>query len=136
MKVARLERRHLPKLAEMLSPLTSTFRAFGVPPTPYNISRQLLFDDEAWVFETEAGEIAAFGMLRGFDRTPCLGVAVAKQFQRRGLGAKMVHYLHERARSRGAVKVMLHVDDGNEPARLLYKSFGYADCGMHWEILL
>lgn len=117
----------------MLSPLTSTFRAFGQPPTPYNISRQLLFDDEAWVFETEAGEIAAFGMLRGFDRTPCLGVAVATEFQRHGLGKRMVRHLHDRAWERGATKTMLHVDGDNEAAVSLYKSFGYVDCGYHWE---
>lgn len=136
MKITRLERRHLPKLAEMLSPLTSTFRAFGQPPTPYNISRQLLFDDEAWVLASEAGEIAAFGMLRGFDRTPCLGVAVAKEFQRLGLGKRMVDFLHHRARHRGAAKIMLHVDSDNAPALSLYKKFGYFDCGTHWEVLL
>ena len=136
MKVTRLERRHLPKLAEMLSPLTSTFRAFGQPPTPYSISRQLLFDDEAWVFETEAGEIAAFGMLRGFDRTPCLGVAVARDYQRHGVGSMMVLLLHKKAAERGAKKVMLHVDSDNAAAIALYKSFGYVDCGMHWEVNL
>jgi ribosomal protein S18 acetylase RimI-like enzyme len=135
-KVTRLERRHLPKLAEMLSPLSSTFRAFGQPPTPYNISRQLLFDDEAWVFETEAGEIAAFGMLRGFDRTPCLGVAVATEFQGFGLGKRMVNHLHARAKERGAVKVMLHVDSDNAAAVALYKGFGYVECGLHWEVLI
>ena len=54
-------------------------------------------------------------------------LAVAKEYQGRGLGQRMLDHLIERAISLGARSILLDVRDGNEPARALYAKNGFVE---------
>lgn len=82
----------------------------------------------------EDGCVVAYGMLRGWDdgyEIPSLGLAVHPGERRRGLGRALMGHLHEEARRRGAARVRLTVEPGNESARRLYDELGYEfeQCG-------
>jgi tRNA threonylcarbamoyl adenosine modification protein YeaZ/ribosomal-protein-alanine acetyltransferase len=54
-------------------------------------------------------------------------LGVAKEFQGRGLGQRLLDHLIERALTLGASSVLLEVRDGNEPARALYAKNGFTE---------
>jgi [ribosomal protein S18]-alanine N-acetyltransferase len=57
-------------------------------------------------------------------------VAVDPDFQRRGIGARLLHALCVAAVDRGATALTLEVRGSNEPALRLYRRFGFAPAGM------
>jgi ribosomal protein S18 acetylase RimI-like enzyme len=74
------------------------------------------------------GSIVAYGMLRGWDdgfEIPSLGVVVHPDWQGRGIGGRMMEYLHGVARRRGVTHVRLKVYPENEAALGLYERLGY-----------
>jgi ribosomal protein S18 acetylase RimI-like enzyme len=74
------------------------------------------------------GSIVAYGLLRGWDEgyeIPSLGIAVHPDWQRRGIGRRMMEYLHGVARQRGATHVRLKVYPENRAALSLYEQLGY-----------
>jgi [ribosomal protein S18]-alanine N-acetyltransferase len=78
------------------------------------------------------GLIVAYGMLRGWDEgydVPSLGIVVHPDWQRRGIGRRMMEYLHEIARGRGATQVRLKVYPDNHAAIRLYEALGYDFAG-------
>ena len=73
-------------------------------------------------------EIAAYGMLRGWDEgyeVPSLGIAVDPRAQGKGYGRLMMTFLHSAARVRGARQIRLKVYPDNTRAVALYRSLGY-----------
>ena len=52
-------------------------------------------------------------------------VCVLPEARRQGLGRKLVVLAEERSVAAGASAIVLHVDDSNEPARLLYERMGF-----------
>ncbi len=54
-------------------------------------------------------------------------LAVAKEYQGRGLGQRMLDHLVEKARALSASSILLEVRDGNEPARALYAKNGFTE---------
>ena len=91
------------------------------------VNRSLRGVDEYWL--AVAGEdILAYGMLRGWDEgydVPSLGLAVAPDHRGRGLARAMMLHLHDRAASRGAVRIRLKVDRRNLSALRIYEAQGY-----------
>ena len=76
----------------------------------------------------DGGEIAGYGMLRGWDEgyeVPALGIAVDPALQGQGYGRILMQFLHAAARARGAKAVRLKVYGDNTPALALYQSLGY-----------
>jgi ribosomal protein S18 acetylase RimI-like enzyme len=74
------------------------------------------------------GSIVAYGMLRGWDEgyvVPSLGIVVHPDWQGCGIGRRMMEYLHDVARRRGAAHVRLKVYPDNEAALSLYERLGY-----------
>lgn len=72
--------------------------------------------------------VVGYGLLRGWDQgyeVPSLGIAVAPDARRRGVGRVLMQRLHEAARARGARRVRLRVHAENAPAIRLYESLGY-----------
>lgn len=123
-------------LSEMLRGIEGTFRPFEF--TPAAIRQAVKDGDEHWVI-LSGDEVVAYGMLRGWSDgflVPSAGVAVASSHRREGLAKAMMLFLHYRASQRGADRVMLHVDDENEPAKSLYAAFGYRPAGDRWELVL
>lgn len=58
-----------------------------------------------------------------------VGMWVAPEARRRGAGAALVAAVAGWARGLGADALLLHVADGNEPARSLYERCGFIDDG-------
>jgi ribosomal protein S18 acetylase RimI-like enzyme len=83
---------------------------------------------DLYVVMTSGDQAVAYGLLRGWNEgyaVPRLGLAVAPTERGRGLGRKMMDFLHGAARSRGADRVSLRVHLENERAVALYRSMGY-----------
>lgn len=73
-------------------------------------------------------EAAVYGMLRGWEEgyaVPALGILVAVDHRRRGLGLAMMRHLHLTAALAGAARIRLKVARGNVAARALYHRLGY-----------
>lgn len=80
------------------------------------------------------GEMAAYGMLRGWDdgyEIPSLGIYICERFRGRGFGQWFMGELHRLAAERGAEKVRLTVLKKNEKAVSLYRKMGYVMDGGH-----
>jgi diamine N-acetyltransferase len=52
---------------------------------------------------------------------------IAPAYRRRGFGRQAVEFVEKRAREMGVNAIHLEVDDGNDPARELYRRTGYED---------
>jgi ribosomal-protein-alanine N-acetyltransferase len=70
------------------------------------------------------------GMIVAVDEAHVTTVAVDPDWQRRGVGARLVLDLLADARARGLVGVTLEVRAGNDAARSLYRRFGFVDEGV------
>jgi len=64
-------------------------------------------------------------MMIGVDEAHVLTLGINPQWQRRGLGEKMLHYLIELAAENGAASVLLDVRESNEGAARLYRQLGF-----------
>jgi GNAT superfamily N-acetyltransferase len=60
-------------------------------------------------------------------------VEIDEEFRGRGLGRAAMVFAEEKARRLGIAKVALNVFGGNEVARGLYLSLGYAETAVHME---
>jgi ribosomal protein S18 acetylase RimI-like enzyme len=83
-------------------------------------------------------ELVGYGLLRGWDEgyeTPSLGIVIDPERQGRGHGRRLMEFLHEIARGRGARRIRLHVHPENVRAVKLYQSLGYVfdgGAGAQW----
>jgi len=71
----------------------------------------------------------AFGW-RVADELHVVTVAVAEWARRRGVGRALLRGLFEAPESRGAALATLEVRTGNEPAKALYREFGFTDVAL------
>jgi ribosomal-protein-alanine N-acetyltransferase len=84
--------------------------------------------DQYFVAVDDCGDIAAYGMLRGWDEgfeVPSFGVCVLPDRRGQGLGSLMLDCAIDRARDAGAVQLMLKVHTENDAAIRLYRSRGF-----------
>lgn len=78
----------------------------------------------------EGEPAAGFTLSRtSLDEEELLLFAVAPEFRRRGLGAKMLELLFRECHSRGVTQVHLEMRRGN-PAERLYRRYGFAPVGV------
>jgi ribosomal-protein-alanine N-acetyltransferase len=78
----------------------------------------------------EGAEPVGFALYRVVvDEAELLTVSVMPEAWRRGLGAGLLAACHQGARLSGAARMFLEVAEGNKPARSLYDSSGYRECG-------
>lgn len=99
------------------------------PFTVDTLARLVDGKDEYWLLVREQ-TVVCYGMLRGWEEgftVPSLGIAVHRDFRRRGLGERMMAHLHVRARERGAARIRLTVERQNVEAQALYAKLGYAE---------
>ena len=79
---------------------------------------------------TPAGLIVC---LEGFSTFACQplmnihDVIVSKTYRRQGLSQRMLQKVEDIARAKGCCKLTLEVLEGNEPARMAYENFGFAN---------
>lgn len=83
-----------------------------------------------WLSIASAGDApTGFALARiVVDEAELLLIAVGREMQRKGIGARLVERFIENARSRGARRVHLEVRDGNEAAKL-YEQAGFSVIG-------
>lgn len=82
-------------------------------------------DTEVMVAERD-GEIVGFAILQlGWDDAHLVLLGVKPSMRRQGLGASMVRWLEELARTAGIQEVHLEVRAPNVSARRFYRSLGY-----------
>ena len=84
----------------------------------------------AFVEKRPVGVAVCFFGYSTFQARPLLNVhdlAVLPEARRRGVGRALLAAAEERARARGCGKLTLEVLDGNQRARALYTSCGFAD---------
>jgi ribosomal-protein-alanine N-acetyltransferase len=75
------------------------------------------------------GPVTGFSLSRhGFEEEELLLFAVAPQFRRRGIGARLLDRFAESARIRGARMLLLEMRRGNS-AELLYRANGFTPIG-------
>jgi len=136
-QLRRLDDNLVTPLSEMLRGIEDTFHPFDF--TPEAIRMAVKEGDEHWVMTSPAGDVIAYGMLRGWAegfRVPAVGIAVRPDKRRSGLATAMLMFLHYRAKERGCSHVMLHVDATNHVAQSLYRSFGYRQTDDRWVLTL
>jgi [ribosomal protein S18]-alanine N-acetyltransferase len=105
-----------------------------------------LFGAERWTAAMFWNELASghyyrafvsFGEVVGYaglslsvpDEAWINNVAVRRDFQRRGVGRALLDDLHAEAARRGARQILLEVAADNDPAQLLYASYGFEVIG-------
>jgi ribosomal-protein-alanine N-acetyltransferase len=78
----------------------------------------------------EGGDVGGFLIARcDLDDWELENVVVASEHRRAGIGGQLVGALLHQAASTGATSVLLEVRESNEPARQLYKKFGFIEAG-------
>ncbi|WP_274648931.1 GNAT family N-acetyltransferase [Paenibacillus humicola] len=95
-----------------------TMEAFG---------RQLSWDSELVLVASVDGVIA--GMIIGTiddNKGYYYRVAVHADYQRQGIGKKLIRSLRQRFEQRNVSRIMITADEHNEPILSLYESLGYA----------
>jgi ribosomal protein S18 acetylase RimI-like enzyme len=91
-------------------------------------------DDEAHIVAVEGGRVVGYVMV-GRDRNPVtrhvasLGLAVAADRRRRGIGTALLLEAIRWGRAVGVEKLLLSVYPDNVPAIALYRRFGFVDEG-------
>lgn len=78
----------------------------------------------------EAGAVKAFVVaLAAGPEWEVENIVVATTARRRRLATRLITELIEQARDRGAAQLWLEVRESNLPARGLYQSLGFVECG-------
>ena len=86
--------------------------------------------DDLDVCYDKDGNLAAYYLGQDvLDEVHIMQLAVAPQFQRQGLGSRMMRYEIERKRTAGMKKILLEVRASNRAAQKLYTSLGFKNDG-------
>lgn len=118
----------------MLRPMRSTDvdrvlnverQIYAHPWTQGNFRDSLQAGYSCWVMEC-AGSLAGYGVLMvGVKEAHLLNLSVAAEFQRRGLGRRLLDHFVELARGYEAGQIFLEVRSSNDAARALYVDAGF-----------
>ncbi len=77
------------------------------------------------------GQVVGYaGMTTVLDEGSVTNIAVSFDYRRKGIGRMIVESLLNEAKRRGISIVFLEVRESNEAAKGLYRSFGFAECGI------
>jgi ribosomal-protein-alanine N-acetyltransferase len=82
-----------------------------------------------WVMRIDEDRVAYAVMLIVLDEAHLLNISVARRTQRTGAGSRLLGFLFDEARRRGASQFFLEVRPSNEPALALYRAHGFLPVG-------
>lgn len=83
-----------------------------------------------WVMEVD-GTVQAYGLVSvAANESHILNICVAREYQRLGLGRKMLHKLLAEAEQQGVDFIYLEVRETNVPAITLYDGEGFSRLGV------
>ena len=78
----------------------------------------------------EAGKLAGYIIFeKVLDEGHISNLAIAKEYQKRGIGSKLVSYVLDLARQKKLKEIFLEVRESNEAAKKLYSKFGFKEVG-------
>jgi len=98
---------------------------FLFPWTLGNFKDSLKTDYLCRVMESHNTILGYSIMMIGPDEAHILTLGINPQWQRRGLGEKMLHYLIDLAMENGAKSILLDVRESNHGAAKLYRQLGF-----------
>ena len=85
--------------------------------------------DNRAVAHATTWDMASFGRIDGKARVGLVGVSVAPDQRRKGLGRHLVHEVVRHVRGQWVDLVSVTTDQTNTPALRLYESVGFHDIG-------
>ena len=98
---------------------------YAHPWTLGNFRDSLQAGYSCWVMECE-GQLVGYGVLMvGVQEAHLLNLSVAREWQRRGFGRRLLHHFIDLARGYEAQRMFLEVRPSNLAARALYADNGF-----------
>ena len=97
------------------------------------------FNKDIYIIQLIDKKIVGYGMLRGWEEgyeIPILGIIIDKNYRGMGLSKDLMNFLHNIARTKGSIKVMLKVYKNNIVAINLYKKCNYEFTDYNNELLV
>lgn len=115
-----------------LTQVAAIERTLFSDPWSENAFRETLKQEEAdFVVAVEADEIIGYcGAYRALDEAEIVNVAIKKECQNLGLGAKMVQSLIDQEKEKGSRFFILEVRSSNVSAQCCYKKLGFRTIGI------
>ena len=120
-------------IAGDIPPVMEIERASFITPWTEGLFRsQLRFRDHAInLVLVEDGTVVGYAAAWiAYDEIHLLSIAVDPAMRRRGLGGEILRAVLERGKTRGAVRVVLEVREGNAAARAFYRMHGFVEIGI------
>lgn len=104
---------------------------FPIPWPRETLEFEVLYNDLAeYIVALDGPRVVGYGgMWMVLDEAHITNIAVTPLYRRRGIGRMLIHGLARRAVALGANRMALEVRPSNEPARNLYRSLGFTNCG-------
>ena len=83
-----------------------------------------------WILRDGAGELIAYAVVMiALDEAHLLNLSVARSYQRRGHGWRMLDWMASIARDHGARSMLLEVRPSNPTGQRLYANYGFERIG-------
>ncbi|AXK39662.1 ribosomal protein S18-alanine N-acetyltransferase [Crenobacter cavernae] len=114
--------------AERLAALEATATVHGWRARQYGDS--FAAGHDVSVIESDGQPVGVAVWMLVIDEAELLNIAVARLYQGRGLGRRLLQSVLADARAAGARRLFLEVREGNAPARALYRSLGFVETGL------
>jgi ribosomal-protein-alanine N-acetyltransferase len=100
------------------------------PWTRANFADSLNQGYEAWVLRSLQGELLGYFLVMAIvDEAHLLNVAVAQEWQGKGLGRLLLNQSVALSRGLGMESILLEVRPSNERAREIYQRYGFSEIG-------
>jgi len=104
---------------------------YPFPWTRGNFDDALRAGYTAWAMIDGSGSMIAYAIaMLAVDEAHLLNLSVARVFQRRGYGWKMLEWIAQCTRDYGARSLLLEVRPSNEAALRLYQRYGFERIGV------
>jgi len=95
------------------------------------VARNIADRDTLSVVACQGGRLIGFAIAYFGDEHAHLNLlAVQREYQRLGIGTRMIHWLEESARTAGIRAVHLEVRARNQPARRFYRRLGFVEMAL------
>ncbi|MCS7100374.1 MAG: ribosomal protein S18-alanine N-acetyltransferase [Burkholderiaceae bacterium] len=126
------EERFEPMRAQDLDEVIAVERdIYPFPWTRGNFQDALAAGYSAWLLRAPHANLIAYAIVMlALDEAHLLNLSVARRYQRRGYGWRMLDWMAACARDYGARTMLLEVRPSNEPALRLYARYGFDRIGV------
>ncbi|MCS6944259.1 MAG: ribosomal protein S18-alanine N-acetyltransferase [Sutterellaceae bacterium] len=126
------EERFEPMRAQDLDEVIAVERdIYPFPWTRGNFQDALAAGYSAWLLRAPHGSLIAYAVVMvALDEAHLLNLSVARLYQRRGYGWRMLDWMARCARDEGARTMLLEVRPSNAPALGLYARYGFQRIGV------